>query len=580
MKRCPQCNRVETDETLKFCRVDGATLVSESSSLGDEVGTAQLVADASEVHTSILPHPTGANINRATAPTTVLPAPPTPSTTSELSKPKRSKAIVVAATMIALAAAIAIVIGGYSYLSRNRSGAIQSIAVMPFVNESGNADLEYLSDGMTETLINSLSQVPNLSVKARSSVFRYKGKDLDPKRIAAELNVQAILTGRVVQRGDQLTLNLELINAQTEDALWGNKYERKTSDLVSLQSEIARDVSTKLRTRLSGSEEAKVTKTYTANAEAYNLYLKGRFYGRQFTLDGFRKAVDLLQRAVDLDPNYALAYSGLSDAYFYASTVHLPPKEALPKSDEYARKAVELDDSLGAAHHSVANMKQNYEHDYAAADREYRRALELSPSDADAYYDYCWLLSVTGNFERAFGVCEEGQKIEPFDGLLTANVAQPYVFAGRLDEALEKTRAAIAIDDKVWFAYYWQGLAYSEKGLHDQAIASLQTADKLGDSPLARGALANALARAGRKAEALKLVNELIELSRTRFVSESSIAMAYAGLGDNDNAFAWIDRSFASHDEVIVWLKEHPMFKPLRSDPRYRVMLSRLNLPE
>jgi len=277
MKRCPRCHRAENDDTLASCRADGTPLVSDSGPVNADAGTAKFGSGSvsSEIETSILPHTsTTPEINRATAPTTVLPAQQPPSTTRELTKPKRGRVAIAIVLLIALAIAI----GGYLYLARKDKAAIQSIAVMPFVNESGNADVEYLSDGMTETLINGLSKIPNLKVKARSSVFRYKGKEIDPKKIASELNVQALLTGRIVQRGDQIILNLELIDAQTENVLWGDKYERKSSELVALQSEVARDVSTNLKTKLSGADEAKVTKTYTANPEAYQLYLKGRFY--------------------------------------------------------------------------------------------------------------------------------------------------------------------------------------------------------------------------------------------------------------------------------------------------------------
>jgi eukaryotic-like serine/threonine-protein kinase len=463
---------------------------------------------------------------------------------------------------------------------RGSDAAIRSIAVMPFVNESGNADVEYLSDGMTETLINSLSQLPNLNVKARSAVFRYKGKEFDPKKIAAELNVQELLTRRVVQRGDQLTLSLELIDPATENVLWGNKYERKSAELVALQSEVARDVSNKLKPKLSGVEEAKLSKSYTTNAEAYRLYLKGRYFSRQFTLEGFKTGVESFDRAIAFDPNYALAYAGLSDAYFYASTIHLPPTEALPKADEYARKALALDDSLAAAHHSIATVKSNYERDPAGSKREFERAIELDPNDSSTYFDYGWVLSVLGENDRAFQLSQKAEEIDPLDAQIQAFAGGAYVMARRYDEGLAKLQAAMKLDDKVWWTYYWQGVAYSEKGMHDKAIESLQTAAKLDDSPLIRGVLAHALARAGRKSEAQRVIDDLIELSKTKFVSQSTIAMAYAGLGEKDRAFEWLDKSYESHDEAILWLKNHPMFEPLRDDPRYKPMLKRLNLPE
>src|SRR5947209_2657620 len=280
MKRCPQCNRVETDDALAFCRADGTALISDSGSFSGDSGTAKFGSGAvsSEIETSILPHATDAGMSRATAPTTVLAVQQTVPPTNPLTKPKRRKtgiAIILIVTAV-VAAATAIVVD--SYLSRKHAKTIQSIAVMPFLNESGNPELEYLSDGMTETLISSLSQLPNLNVKARSSVFRYKGKDTNPQMLGKELNVQAILNGRVVQRGDQLTLSLELIDAQTENVIWSDKYDRKQTDLVALQNEVARDVSSKLRTKLSGTDEQRLVKTYTANPVAYRLYLQGRFF--------------------------------------------------------------------------------------------------------------------------------------------------------------------------------------------------------------------------------------------------------------------------------------------------------------
>src|SRR5258705_13683174 len=277
MKHCPTCNLVETDDALRFCRADGTTVLSYSGPIGAEAGTVRLDSGpiSGETETSILPDiSTTPDINRPTGPTNALPAPQKQNTTRELTEPKR-RGLVFAAVGFAV---IVIAAAGYFYLLRNHRTAIESIAVMPFVNESGNSDVEYLSDGMTETLISSLSQLPNLNVKPRSSVFRYKGKDTNPQTIGKELNVQAILNGRVVQRGDQLRLSLELIDAQTENVIWSDKYDRKQTDLVALQSEVARDVSSKLKNKLSGADEKKLAKTSTTNAEAFRLYLQGRFY--------------------------------------------------------------------------------------------------------------------------------------------------------------------------------------------------------------------------------------------------------------------------------------------------------------
>jgi len=577
MKRCPQCNRVESDISLTYCRVDGAALIQDSSAANEESGTMRFDSTpiSGEVPTNVLAPTITDPGFRPVQQTTILPTQLAKEITRPLAKRKRWPLIV----MLVAGFAVVAMVGAYLYSRTKKTTTIESIAVMPFVNESGNADLEYLSDGMTESLINSLSQLPNLQIKSRSSVFRYKGKEIDPKKIATELNVQSLLIGRITQRGDQMTLNVELIDPATENVLWGNKYERSSSQLIALQNDVARDVSNKV-TKLSSADEAKLTKSYTTNPEAYKFFLKGRYFSRQFTLDGFKTGVAAFNQAIDLDPNYALAYAGLSDAYFYASTVHLQPTEALPKAEEYARKALEHDESLAAAHHSIANVKANYERDFSAAKREFERAVELDPHDSLTYYDYSYSLAILGENERAIQLAERGAQLDPQDAQIAANVIGTYVLARRYDDALERAAPTIKLDDKVWWTYYWLGVAYSEKGMHDKAIDSLQIAARLDDSTLIRGVLAYALARAGRKAEAQRVIDDLIALSKSKFVSQSTIAMGYAGLGDKDKAFAWLDKSYESHDEAIYWTKNHPMFEPLRDDPRYKPMLKRLNLPE
>ena len=341
MKRCPACKRVEPDDTLTFCRADGTALVTDSGSASADAGTAKFAsaAVASEVETSVLPqHATDAGISRSTGSTTVLDPQQTISRTRELASPKRTKAIVFVGAAIFVAGALAI--AAYFYLSRKNNAAIQSVAVLPFTNQSGNTDVEYLSDGITESLINSLSQLPNLSVKARSTVFHYKGKDVTPQQVGSELSVQAVLNGRVTQRGDQLTLSLELVDARTGDQIWGEQYNRKTADLVSLQSEIARDVSNKLRVKLSGADEQKLAKNYTENAEAYQLYLKGQFYLQKRTVKDLQKAAEYFQQATALEPNYALAFAGLADANtllsIYGGAAY---RDAMAKAKEAALKS-------------------------------------------------------------------------------------------------------------------------------------------------------------------------------------------------------------------------------------------------
>ena len=375
-----------------------------------------------------------------------------------------------------------------------------------------------------------------------------------------------------------MTLSVELIDGQTENVLWGNRYERKLSELVTLQRDVARDVSSQLKSRLSTAEEAKITKSYTSNPKAFELYLKGRYFSKQFTLDGFHKGVDAFNQAIALDPNYALAYAGLSDAYFYASTVHLPPTEALPKVGDYAQKALAIDDSLAAAHHSIANYKANYLRDNGGAKREFERALELDPNDSSIYADYSQLLVNTGEDAPAIAFAQKGKLVDPQDAYASYSLAQAFTISGRYDEGLKESQTTISLDDKNWWGYYWRAVAYSQKGMSEEAVSAVQTAAKLDDSPLIRGVLACVLARAGRRAEAQRVIEDLINASKSRFVSQASIAMGYAGLGESDKAFEWLDVSLRSHDEQIIWIYKHPMFANLRNDPRYDELLKQLNL--
>ncbi len=581
MKRCPQCNRVETDEALKFCRVDGAPLVNEASGLAGEAGTARLGVgpDANEVHTSILPHRTDADMSRATGPTTALPL-PTPAPTGSLAKPKSRKPIVIAIVVTAVLAA-ATAVGVISYRNRSSSAAIQSIAVMPFVNDSGNADLEYLSDGMTETLINSLSQLPNLRVKARSSVFRYKGKEIDPKKVATELSVQAVLTGRVVQRGDQITLNLELIDAQTENTLWGNRYERKSSELVALQSEIARDVSSKLKTKLSGADEQKVTKNYTANPEAYQLYLKGNFHASQYTKDGLAKGIEYYNRAIAIDPNYALAYNGLAYYYIVADEWYLSPNDSMPKAREAAQRALTIDETLGDAHTSLAVVLHWYDWDWAAAEKEYSRAIELNPNDARTRQYYSWYLLEIGRIEEGILEGKKARELDPLSAEVNTFLGLVLVYARRNDQAIEHLRKTLELDPNYWFAHSLLGRAYEQKGDINRAMTAYQRARQLEENiPELLALIGRAYALSGKKAEAQRVINELKTLSKRAYVPPYNFAIIYSGLENKDEAFAYLDRAHTERSFYLTWLKVDPQLDNLRSDVRFKEMLKRVNLPE
>ncbi|KXK05315.1 MAG: serine/threonine protein kinase [Acidobacteria bacterium OLB17] len=448
---------------------------------------------------------------------------------------------------------------------------------MPFVNESGNQDVEYLSDGMTETLIGSLSKVPNLSVKARSTVFYYKGKEISPKKIGEELNVGAVLLGRVGQRGDDLKLNLELVNTSTQDVIWSETYNRKQADLVALQTDIARDVSTKVKSKLSGEDIAKVTKTYTTNPEAYQLYLKGNFYRTKYTEEGYKKGIEYYEKAIAIDPNYALAYHGIAAAYDFANGFYLPANESEPKAKAAATKALELDETLAETHFLLGKIVFWYEWDWATAEREWKRASELDPSYPA---DYPVHVAAMGRFDEAVKTQEVLLQRSPLDLNMNLDLAGILLAAGRYDESIEQSRKALELDPSYWWSYQNLGLAYERKKQYAEAITELEKARQVDVNPSTLGYLGYVYAAAGKNAEAQKLLEELKELSKERYVSPYNIACVYAGLNDKDQAFAWLERAYQDRSVYMTLLKTETVLDNLRPDPRFKDLLKRMNLPE
>jgi TolB-like protein/Tfp pilus assembly protein PilF len=581
MKRCPTCNLVETDDSLRFCRSDGTTLISYSGPIGaTEAGTARFNSGSvsREIETSILPHAsTTPEITRSTGPTTALPVPQTQNTTRELTKPKRRGVVAVAIGLVV----IVLVLVGYFYLSRNRGTAIESIAVMPFVNESGNADIEYLSDGMTETLISSLSQLPNLNVKPRSSVFRYKGKETNPQTIGKELNVQAILNGRVVQRGQELSLFVELIDVALEKVVWSQQYNRKQTDLVTLQSEIARDVSSKLKSQLSGVEAAKVEKTYTANPEAYQLYLKGKFSWNKRTGAALKQAAAFYQQAIEKDPNYALAYSGLAETYVLFSSYDVAPaNDSMPQAKAAALRALEIDDSLAEAHTALGFYLSNYEWDRDGSEKEYRRAIELKPNYSTAHH---WLGADLGNikrFDESINEMRRAEELDPLSPIIGTNLADMLVFARRYDEAIAQYKRVLVRNPNFEYAHLALGRAYGSSGRYPEAIIELRRALELNYGSSTKGYLGLWLAKSGKRDEAVKLLGELRQEATRHYVQGDTFAFIYIGLGDKPEALNWLEKHMEAHAETANTYAVSPELDQLRSEPRFKEMLKRMNLPE
>ncbi len=580
MKRCPECRRDYYDDTLLYCLDDGNALLEgpATASSGDEPATAILHSTAAPGEA-----PTRAQIH-TTEQTAILSrgAEVEPrESLGGLSERQSLSAHRAAKPLIAVVVAVAVLVGGffgYRYFSPNKQ--IESIAVMPFVNESGNADVEYLSDGMTETLIKSLSELPNLNVKPRSSVFRYKGKDTDLKTIGKELNVEAILNGRVIQRGEQLTLSLELVDIQNDKVLWTESYNRKQSDIVSLQSEIARDVSTKLKSKLSGADEAKLAKASTASPEAYQSYLKGRYFWNRRSAENLKKAIEQFKAATDRDPNYALAYAGLAESYvlmnFFSGT---PVGEARQQARTYAERAIAIDGQLGEPHATLGLLySQSWQ--WADAEREFKRAIELSPNYATAHHWYSIFLRSRGRFNEATLAIRRAQEIDPLSSIINVNVSLAYQLQNNHDAAIETANKIIELDPAFGPAYEALGISFLKQGRNSEAITALEKAVALtARDGNALSSLGYGYAVAGRKVDSIAIAKELEAKFAAKESAARNVAAVYAGLGDKDKAFEWLEKGFEDKGN-LWWITFEIPFEPLRDDPRYKDLMKRMNLPE
>jgi eukaryotic-like serine/threonine-protein kinase len=507
-------------------------------------------------------------------------APTVPSSAEYIVSSIRKHKLAMLVPLVALIIASGLL--AYRFVISSNSSQIESIAVLPFVNEGGNSEVEYLSDGMTDTLINSLSLLPNMSVKARTSVFRYKGKDADPQRIGSELSVQAILSGRVVQRDGNLTLYVSLVDARDGNQLWGERYDRKMADLISLQREIARDVSQKLRARLSGADQQKITKDYTANTEAYQLYLKGRFHILRLTPPEVQKGIAYFNQAIEIDPNYALAYVGISGANrSLALGGEMNPMEFLPKSIAAAQKAINIDDGLAEAHTALGASIFWYQWNWNEAENQLKRAVELDPNSAEGHLFYAHLLSNTGRHAEALAEIKRARELDPFSPFVNALEGQFLVHAGKPDEALARLRETFELAPAFWFPHVFAASAYIEKGMFAEAIAEARRATELSTTQTVSVALEGyALAKLGKPGEARDVLDRLLKLSKERFVPPYHIAFIYNGLGDRDQAFEWLERGFEQRDPKMAFLKVEPRWNNLRDDPRFIDLMRRVGFSQ
>jgi TolB-like protein/Flp pilus assembly protein TadD len=462
--------------------------------------------------------------------------------------------------------------------------AIDSLAVLPFVNSRDDAETEYLSDGITECIINSLSKLPKLRVVPRSTVFRYKNQQEDLQQIGSELGVRAVFAGRILQIGDSIIVNAELVDIANEAQIWGENYRREMTDIFTLLDEIAEDISEKLRLKLSGEDKKQLSKRYTENSEAYQFYLKGRYFvTSKRTEEWIKKGIEYFQKAIDLDPNYALAYSGIAEAYGFlaSSTGGWRPHDAYPKAEAAATKALELDDTLGEAHCSLGFSRLLYDWNFAEAEREFKRAIELSPNYPNSHDGYGFYLKAVGRHPEAVEKCIQAQALDPLSPFAHVSLGYAYYFARDYDKAIEECRKALEMDKNSTFAHRNLGLAYLQQGKLEKAIEALSNAVKFSQGGLAfESYLGFAYGIAGKRNEAREVLESLKDLDRERYVPAYNFAIIHAGLGDFDKSFEWFEEARKERSGFLPFLKVEPVVDGLRSDARFDELLRRIGLIE
>jgi serine/threonine protein kinase/Tfp pilus assembly protein PilF len=475
---------------------------------------------------------------------------------------------------------IAVTAAAFFFMRGEGRQPINSIAVLPFANESSDPNTEYLSDGITESLINNLSQSRSLKVMSRNSVFRYKGQDVSAKTVADDLSVQGVLTGRIVQLGDNLTIKIELIDARDNTQVWGEQYSRKMSEIISMQEEIAKEISEKLQLRLTGEDEKRVSKRYTNNSEAYQLYLRGRFYWNKRTEESLKKGIEYFNQAIEKDPLYALPYVGVANCYAVLTELETsPPKELYPKVKAAAARALEIDDSLAEAHTALAAVNE-YEWNWAEAENQYKRAIELNPSYETAHHWYAAYLISRSRSDEAIREMRQALELDPLSLIINTSMGRVLFGARQYDQAIEQLKKTLDLDPNFAEAHFQIGMVYEQKRMYDDAIREFQKSVELFDDQAMTAWVARAYAVSGRRAEAERLLAELMEMSKQKYVSPYPLATVYAALGDKDRAFEWLEKVYEEHSYYVIWLNIDPIFDQMRTDARFTGLLNRVGFTQ
>ncbi len=482
---------------------------------------------------------------------------------------------------------IAIIVIAVLFLGNSSRTRINSVAVLPFANASGDPNAEYLSDGITEGVIDRLSGLPNLKVISRTSAFRYKQRDIDPKKVAKELGVEALVTGRVVQHGEDVSVSAELVDASEDKQLWGEQYSRKLADIHSVQQEIATAVSGNLRISLTNEEKTRLNKSSATNPEAYQLYLKGRYHANQTTVEGLKKSIEYFQQAVEKDPGFALAYAGLADSYsaLGGGWMYLPPTDTFPKAKTAAMKALELDDTLAEAHAALAYAVFFADWDWPSTEREFKRAIELNPNSALSHGRYAECLKTRLRFNESIAEAQRAQELDPLSPDIVSEVGNVYFMARRYDESIAQFQKALDLNPNLPVVRAVLALAYAMQHMYPQALTEY---DKIPDpdksvsteNQFVAGVLGWIYALSGRRPDALRIVHQLQDLSSHAYVDFYWSGVIYAGLGDKDNAFRLLEKGYEEHSAAMLYLAVDPFWYGVGSDPRYTDLLHRMGLPQ
>ncbi len=484
------------------------------------------------------------------------------------------------AALVAVVVVLGIAAAGWFYFrSQNSQIAVHSIAVLPFMNVSKDTEMDYLSDGISESLINSLSQLPGIKVIARNSAFKYKGTDLDLKEVAKALGVDAILTGRVTQRGENLAISVELVNAGDKTQIWGEQYTRKPTDLLQVQAEISREIADSLRLRLNADQQRQLAKRSIVKPAAYEMLLKGRFYWNKGANEDRKKGIDYYEQAISIDPNYALAYAELANAYsILGNDGVIDPQEAVHRAEDAGVKALDLDADLSEAYNALAYNKQ-LAWDWAEAERQYKRAIELNPNYADAHASYSTFLSLLGRREQAIGEAKRAKELDPISIRINIGVFITLFMTRQYDQALDILRQMHELDPNHPLTHIYSGYTYAAMGRYPEAIAAYKEGMRLGniDESL-RLYLGYAYAKAGQREEAQAILGEVQKTKQ--YVSPAEFAILYVGLGENDQAFQLLERAYAAHDVQLQYLNADPHFDSLHSDPRFVDLIRRMKFPQ